>query len=259
MKFPSHRLVEMEEPAWEPGSRWRRVPSWIMTMAWEPAPGLGATPGGVVLGPATAEGPRRAALDAVDGLALSEEAIRPALKRAQLGERRAFGELFQHFDADVARLCRRLLGDLSAAEDAKSEVFLRAQRSFASYDPGRPFRRWLLSIAGHHCTDQLRRRQTEARIFHPGELEREELSSTSPSPLRQLLEAEQRDRLLAGIEALPPKYRLPLVLRYQAELDYAAIAEILEVPRERVGTLLFRAKARLRRELADAAGGGSDR
>ena len=45
------------------------------------------------------------------------------------------------------------------------------------------------------------------------------------------------------------------MLRYQAELDYAAIAEILEVPRERVGTLLFRAKGRLRRELVDAAGG----
>jgi RNA polymerase sigma-70 factor (ECF subfamily) len=184
-----------------------------------------------------------------------EEAIRPALKRAQLGERKAFGELFAHFDADVARLCRRLLRDLPAAEDAKSEVFLRAQRSFATYDPGQPFRRWLLSIAGHHCTDQLRRRQTEARIFHPAELEQEALPSDAPSPLRQLLRAEQRDRLLEAIEALPSKYRLPLVLRYQAELDYAGIAEILQVPRERVGTLLFRAKARLRRDLAESEGG----
>ena len=231
--------------------------SWIMTMAWEPAAGIGGTlgSGAVRLDRADRDGTRSAPLDAVDGLALSEEAIRPALKRARLGERRAFGELFAHFDADVARLCRRLLADPSAAEDAKSEVFLRAQRSFASYDPGQPFRRWLLSIAGHHCTDQLRRRQTEARIFHRGDLDDEQLPSDSPSPLRQLLGAEQRARLLAGIEALPPKYRLPLVLRYQAELDYAAIAEILEVPRERVGTLLFRAKGRLRRELVDPAGG----
>jgi RNA polymerase sigma-70 factor (ECF subfamily) len=190
---------------------------------------------------------------------LSEKAIRPALERARLGERKAFGELFAHFDADVARLCRRLLGDVSAAEDAKSEVFLRAQRSFASYDPGQPFRRWLLSIAGHYCTDQLRRRQTEARIFDPGELEQEALPSNAPSPLRQLLSAEQRDRLLAAIEALPPKYRLPLVLRYQAELDYAAIGEILELPRDRIGTLLFRGKARLRKDLAGAAGGDSKR
>jgi len=192
-------------------------------------------------------------------MALTEKAIRPALKRAQLGERKAFGELFEHFDADVTRLCRRLLGDLSAAEDAKSEVFLRAQRSLASYDSGQPFRRWLLSIAGHFCTDQLRRRRTEARIFDPGELEDENLPSNAPSPLRQLLSAEQRRRVLSAVDALPPKYRLPLVLRYQAELDYAAIAVILEVPRERIGTLLFRGKARLRKDLIAAAGGESKR
>jgi RNA polymerase sigma-70 factor (ECF subfamily) len=190
---------------------------------------------------------------------LSEKAIRPALERARLGERRAFGELFAHFDADVARLCRRLLGDLPAAEDAKSEVFLRAQRSFASYDAAQPFRRWLLSIAGHYCTDQLRRRQTEARIFDPGELENEALPSNAPSPLRELLSAEQRGQLLAAIEALPPKYRLPLVLRYQAELDYAAIAEILAVPRDQIGSLLFRGKARLRENLAGTAAGEPER
>ena len=229
---------------------------WIMD--WEPASGLAATAGrgAVVLGAAQREKPGSARLV---GMALSEKAIRPALERARLGERRAIGELFAHFDADVGRLCRRLLGDLPAAEDAKSEVFLRAQRSFASYDPGQPFRRWLLSIAGHYCTDQLRRRQTEARIFDPGELEQEALPSSAPSPLRQLLSAEQRDRLLAAIEALPPKYRLPLVLRYQAELDYAAIGEILELPRDRIGTLLFRSKARLRKDLAGAAGGDSKR
>jgi RNA polymerase sigma-70 factor (ECF subfamily) len=207
------------------------VAIWIMD--WKPAFGLAATPGSgaVVLGAAERERPGSAHLV---GMALSEKAIRPALKRAQLGERKAFGELFEHFDADVTRLCRRLLGDVSAAEDAKSEVFLRAQRSFASYDSGRPFRRWLLSIAGHYCTDQLRRRQTEARIFDPGELEQEALPSNAPSPLR-------------------------LVLRYQAELDYAAIGEILELPRDRIGTLLFRGKARLRKDLAGAAGGDSKR
>jgi RNA polymerase sigma-70 factor (ECF subfamily) len=71
------------------------------------------------------------------------------------------------------------------------------------------------------------------------------------------LSAEQRDRLIAEIEALPPRYRLPLVLRYQAELDYAAIAEILEMPPGQVGSLLFRAKARLRAALSEAAPGGS--
>ena len=49
------------------------------------------------------------------------------------------------------------------------------------------------------------------------------------------------------------------MLRYQAELDYAAIAEILEVKREQVCTLLFRGKARLRKELEGGTGGDSKR
>jgi DNA-directed RNA polymerase specialized sigma24 family protein len=49
------------------------------------------------------------------------------------------------------------------------------------------------------------------------------------------------------------------VLRYQAELDYAAIGEILELPRDRIGTLLFRGKAWLRKDLAGAAGGDPKR
>lgn len=193
----------------------------------------------------------------MNGMAASEKAIRPVLERARLGDRSAFGELFSLFEQDVVQLCRRLLGDLPAAEDARSEVFLRAQQSLAGYDPAQPFRRWLLAIAGHHCTDLLRRRKTEARLFDPADHVGEQHASDAPSPLRQLLSAEQRDHLVAEIESLPPRYRIPLVLRYQAELDYAAIAEILQVPPGQVGSLLFRAKARLRVALSDATPGGS--
>ena len=37
--------------------------------------------------------------------------------------------------------------------------------------PDRPFRTWLLSIASHHCIDELRRRGREQKIFDPGEIE----------------------------------------------------------------------------------------
>jgi RNA polymerase sigma-70 factor (ECF subfamily) len=68
-----------------------------------------------------------------------------------------------------------------------------------------------------------------------------------------MLGTEERERVLAAIDALPHKYRLPLVLRYFEDLDYAGIAELLRVSTNQVGTLLFRARRRLR---ADLAGGG---
>lgn len=146
----------------------------------------------------------------------------------------------------VERLCRRLLGPGPAAEDAAQECFLRAQRGEASYDPAQPFRPWLLALVSHHCIDVLRRRSREGRLFSAADLEAGDLGDPGPSPLAVALDAEQRARLLGAIDALPDKYRVPLVLRYFQELDYASLAEALDVTRDHVGVLLFRARRQLR-------------
>jgi RNA polymerase sigma-70 factor (ECF subfamily) len=159
-----------------------------------------------------------------------------------------FEERFRPCAAPVASLCRRLLGD-GAGEDAAHEVFLRGQRGFAGYDPALPFRGWILGIAGNLCIDLLRRRAREQRLFDAGELDPAELSHPGPSPLSQALAAERRDALLAAIDALPLAQRAPLVLRYFQDLEYAAIAEILDITINQVGVLLFRARRRLREQL----------
>lgn len=168
------------------------------------------------------------------------------------------GEAFRAHERDVRRLCRRLLGDDAAAADALGETFLRAQAGGASYDPERPVRSWLLGIAANHCVDVLRRRSTEKRLFDDAGSDPEDLADGGPSPLQRMVQAEQRAALLAAIDGLPPKYRLPLVLRHFADLDYDAIGALLEVSRNQVGTLLFRAKRRLRAALLDAEGRGYD-
>ena len=159
-----------------------------------------------------------------------------------------FEERFAPCAAPVARLCRRLLGD-GAGEDAAHEVFLRGRRGFESYDPDLPFRGWILGIAGNLCIDLLRRRAREQRLFDAGDLDPAELQYPGPSPLSQALAAERRLELQAAIDALPLAQRAPLVLRYFQDLDYAAIAEILDVTTNQVGVLLFRARRRLREQL----------
>ena len=186
-------------------------------------------------------------------------ALDAVVDRARSGDTAAFGELFRSYERDVARLCGRMLGPGAAAEDARSEVFLRARRGLDGYDPKRPFRTWLLSIAGHYCIDQLRRQQTESRLFDAGDFEAGDLAAPGPSPLQHLVRREERDAVLSAVEALPFKWRLPLVLRHFADLDYGAIGEILGVERGQVGTLLFRARRRLRECLAGSLPGGNGR
>jgi len=188
------------------------------------------------------------------GAGVSEDAGRAGIERARAGDREALGEIFRAYRLDVRRLCRRLLGDEVAAEDAVGEAFLRAQERLASYDESRPFRSWLLGIAAHHCIDLLRRRSAEKRIFEDRGVDPAEFADRGPSPLRAIMRAEERAAVLTAIDALPPKYRLPLVLRHFAELDYEAIGELLGVSRNQVGTLLFRAKRRLRADLGGRMG-----
>jgi RNA polymerase sigma-70 factor (ECF subfamily) len=171
--------------------------------------------------------------------------------RAAGGDLEAFADLYGAYSADVARLCRRLLGAGAEAEDARSETFLRAGQALASYDRGRPFRRWLLAIAAHHCLDRLRRRQVEGRLFDAAELSELDLPLAGPTPLGLALVRERREALHTALEALPPAQRAPLVLRYFADLPYDTIAELLGVTSRDVGVLLYRAKARLRKGLRE--------
>jgi len=170
--------------------------------------------------------------------------------RVALGDREAFAELYGAHAEPVARLCRRLLGSEQEAQDARSEVFLRAREGIASYDPRRAFRSWLLAIASHHCIDQLRRRALEGRLFEPADLAEDTLPESGPTPLGSALLRERRDQLLAALDTLAPRQRAPLVLRYFAELSYHEIAVLLGVRTRDVGVLLFRAKLRLREALA---------
>jgi RNA polymerase sigma-70 factor (ECF subfamily) len=183
------------------------------------------------------------------GAGVSDEAGRAEIERARSGDPEALGAVFHVYRPDVRRLCRRILGDEAAAEDAVAEAFLRAQARIAGYDAGRPFHSWLLAIAAHHCIDLLRRRSTEKRLFEDRGVDPAELADRGPSPLQQIMRAEERTAVLAAVDALAPKYRLPIVLRHFADLDYDAIGELLGISRNQVGTLLFRAKRRLRADL----------
>ena len=180
---------------------------------------------------------------------MAHESLEPVVRRARQGDAEAFGELYHQFYPRVLGLCRHLLGSREAAEDAAAEVFIRVQRAMKTFDSALPFPRWLLSIASHHCIDQLRRRRVEHRLFDPTEVETHDPASLSASPLQDLVAAERRDAVRGAVESLPERYRMPLVLRYYSEMSYDQIAGALGLNRNHVATLIFRAKQELRRVL----------
>jgi len=164
---------------------------------------------------------------------------------------KALGEIYRRYAGRVFGLCRYMLDSRERAEDATSEVFLKLQRSIESYDRSIPFPRWLLRVAGNQCIDALRRRQRGRRAVVEVEDGAAviEAPSSEPSPLGVVISKEERARVRDTIARLPDNYRVPLVLRYYSELSYDEIAQQLDLERNYVAALIFRAKKELRRRL----------
>src|ERR1700722_13526141 len=195
---------------------------------------------------AKAPQPREGGTQHMEGLDLER-----VVERARGHDAEALAEIYRRYVRRVMGLCRYMLGSRESAEDATSEIFLKLQRSIESYDGSIPFPRWLLRVAGNQCIDVLRRRQRGRKVFMEvaDGAAVMEAASSEPSPLAAVISMEERVQVRDTIARLPENYRVPLVLRYYSEMSYDEIAQQLDLERNYVAALIFRAKQELRRRL----------
>ncbi|MYC94345.1 MAG: sigma-70 family RNA polymerase sigma factor [Caldilineaceae bacterium SB0661_bin_32] len=166
------------------------------------------------------------------------------LDRARAGEQEAFGFLVETYQRPVFALAYRMLGDLSEAEDAAQETFLRAYARLDQYDPGRKFSTWLFSIANYHCIDRLRKRRVQFVGLDESPVVFT-LESDSARPEEETLAVEQAEEMQALVNQLEPEYRTPLVLRYWNDCSYQEIADVMDISVPAVKSRLFRARKKL--------------
>jgi RNA polymerase sigma-70 factor (ECF subfamily) len=181
----------------------------------------------------------------------------------------SFERLYAEHYRKVLGLCRQMLRRHEQAEDAAQEVFLRAYRAFDRYDSSQGFAGWIMTIAARHCVDIVRRRSKERALFGDETAEAHELDMAADSAARAstdatlgagadetlgaLLTAERAREIKAAVDALPDKYRVPLLLAYYGEASYDEIAAALGITRNHVGILLLRGKRALRAALTEHA------
>ena len=78
------------------------------------------------------------------------------MSRVAVGEESAIGPLVRRYERPLLALLERLTQRRDEAEDLFQETWIRVIRSARSYDPSRPFRAWLFSIAWNQVRNQLR-------------------------------------------------------------------------------------------------------
>src|SRR5271167_636499 len=86
------------------------------------------------------------------------------VRRCLRGETEAIQALVERFQAEVYGLCVRILNHRHDAEDVTQEVFLRVFRSLRRWDPTRPLKPWIMSIAVNRCRTWLSQRSRRPEL-----------------------------------------------------------------------------------------------
>lgn len=131
------------------------------------------------------------------------------MQRAQAGDARAYDLLLRSIAPQIRTMALRILHDPQDVEDAVQDVLAAVHAVRHTYDPNRPFGRWLGGIAHHRFVDLLRAR--ERGLGEKNFLGSEESLSYSTF-LSDIEAAERKAALEKAIQALPPGERQALDL-----------------------------------------------
>lgn len=164
-----------------------------------------------------------------------------------------FGELVRRHQRAATALAYSLLGDSAEADDLAQEAFLRALRNLDLLADPASFGPWLRRVVFGTCIDWLRtfRPELYRTSGDPGEAER--VASAAASPLERLERTELAERVLAAVQRLPPRYRVPLSMYHLEGVSQRRVAAALGVEESTVRSLLTRARQRLAPLLASYA------
>ncbi len=155
------------------------------------------------------------------------------------GDMQAFAEIVERNYARAFRTAARILGERDEAADVVQEAFLKILAAAPRYKASAAFGTYLYRVIVNLCADRRRKAKPEP------ESEIHEGRSEAPSPLDNLLIKQGAASVRRALDALPSRQRAAVVLKYNEEMSYREIAEILETSEKGVERLLSRARQSL--------------
>jgi len=161
--------------------------------------------------------------------------------------------LVERYEKRLSTYIKRILYlNTEDAEDILQEVFIKAYRNLNSYNPKYKFSNWIYRIAHNESVSFLRKNKNlQKNIVNT---EENNIFDSIPSDIdleKEILEDSEREGVLHILQKLDPKSRDVLQLKYIEEKDYNEISEILQISSGTVGSLISRAKIKLKKLLED--------
>jgi len=158
---------------------------------------------------------------------------------AQDGDRDALDLLLRRHHDRIRALARRLLGNDADAADATQEALIAIVRGLPRFDQRSSFGTWAYRVATNACLDELRRRGRRPRPDPDAALDVPAGGSDPGDVVGARIDVD------AALARLPVDFRAAVVLRDLCALDYAEIAEVLDIPSGTVRSRIARGRAQL--------------
>lgn len=164
------------------------------------------------------------------------------------GEEMAFRLLVQRWEGQVKAFLIHMLGSVEEAEDLTQDTFVQVFRKARGYQPEGKFQSWLFRIAGNYARSRLRRRKILGWVSFKPEVH--DRSNDLGNPGLDLEQAEAETLLRAAMAGLPERQKQALVLHRFQGLKYKEVAMAMDTTIPGVESLIQRAMAGLKKELA---------
>lgn len=176
---------------------------------------------------------------------------RRLLQEIAAGQTEALATLYDRYSGMLQALARRVLHDLSDAEEVLQEAFLQVWKQAERYDSSRSsVSTWLVLITRSRAIDRLRSRRVTERTVSAAEKEKPQ-THTSPHGPGNVFTQERHRRLQEELLKLPEEQRQVLEMAFYRGMTQSEIAAETSIPLGTVKTRTLLAVRKLRRALQD--------
>lgn len=173
---------------------------------------------------------------------------------AACGDQEAFRQLWEAHHAAAMAAALRLCHQRALAEEITQGAFLLAWRGLPRFQPGSPFRPWLMRILYRHALDVMERQRSYLLSLSLDDAFEQAAQGNFEHHLEQTDPQEyitRREEVRQALAQLSADQRRVVALRYGADLTEMDIAQVLGWPVGTVKSRLNRARAHLRELLSD--------
>ena len=178
--------------------------------------------------------------------------------RCRKGDMPAFGLLVAKYQDRLFNLLCRMVGNAADAEELAQETFLKALENMNQFQGASRFYTWLFRVAVNLAHSHRRRggRVKFQTLSAPEDGDGPGLAARLPdgrdgSPVATAMAAETRQAVLRALEGLEDDYRVVVLLCDVEDMDYAQIADVLNLPLGTIKSRLHRGRSMLKAKLAN--------